>query len=165
MPGLVWEILKEAKRRQRPRPADPVVITNNRASYWKAFTRYRNKWRPGLNVEPNGLRRVLRSDWFKRRWHADSLAVYRGHKPPHASPVDWNHYIILDPDSLQEMFREEVVAKIDQVLVQYRERWITSKANVIALPDAKTALASVQKGPEKGPLADGEILSPAETRS
>ena len=119
-----------------------------------------------MNVEPNGLRRVLRSEWFKRRWHADSLAVYRGHKPPNASAVDWNHYIIFDPDSLQEMFREEVVAKIDGVLNPYHERWINSKSNVVELdPDKKRAQSMVQKGPEKGPLAESEDSPIAEAKS
>ncbi len=163
IPALVRDILSEAKRRQDPSLTDPVLVTNKRASYWKAFTRYRDKWRPGLNVEPNGLRRVLRSEWFKRRWHADSLAVYRGHKPPNTSVVDWNHYIIFDPDSLQKMFREEVVARIDRVLEPYRERWINSTSNVVELSQAEKAAQSlVQKGPEKGPLAGGEDCLSAE---
>ena len=165
IPELVQDILVEAKRRQHPWPTDPVVITNNRASYWKAFTRYRDKWRPGLNVEPNGLRRVLRSEWFKRRWHVDSPAVYRGHKPPNASAVDWNHYIIFDPDSLQRMFREEVVAKIDRVLAPYRERWNRDTSNMVELPHGKKrARSSVQKGPEKGPLSESEDTEIAEAQ-
>jgi hypothetical protein len=129
----------------------------------KAFTRYRDKWRPGLNIEPNGLRPVLRSEWFKRRWHADSLAVYRGHKPPNASVVDWNHYIIFDPDSLQKMFREEVVEKVDEVLAPYQEQWINSTSNVVQLnSDKKKARSPVQKGPEKGPLAVIENRQSAE---
>jgi integrase len=163
IPGLIRDILDEAKRRQRPRSTDAVLVTNKRASYWKTFTRYRNKWRPGLNVEPNGLRRVLRSEWFKRRWHADSLAVYRGHKPPNASAVDWNHYIIFDPESLQKMFREEVVTKIDWVLAPYRDRWNRERSNVVDLnPDSKRARSPVQKGPEKGPLVQSEKTQFAE---
>jgi integrase len=101
IPALVRDILKEAKQRQQPALTDPVVTITSRHSYWRAFTRYRNKWRPGLNLEPSGLRRVLRSEWFNRRWHNDSLAVYRGHKPPRTSSVDWNHYIIFNLDGLR----------------------------------------------------------------
>jgi integrase len=74
IPALARDILAEAKRRQQPALTDPVVTLTNGHSYWRAFTRYRDKWRPGLNLEPSGLRRVLRSEWFNRRWHAELVA-------------------------------------------------------------------------------------------
>jgi len=123
IPELVLDILREAYRRQQPDENDYVVPTNSRHSFRRAFYRHRNHWRPGLNVEPSGLRRVLRSEWFKRHWHTDSLSVYRGHKPPSTSPVDWKHYIIFDPQGLQQTFREEVVAKIDEVVKPFRDQW------------------------------------------
>ena len=80
--------------------------------------------------------------------------------------VDWNHYIIFDPDSLQEMFREEVVARIDGVLEPYREQWINSISNVVELPQGKKKARSlVQKGPEKGPLSQSEKTQFADARS
>ena len=85
IPALARDVLFEARHRQHPVPTDPVVTITDQHSHWRAFTRFRDMWRPGLNLEPSGLRRVLRSEWFNRRWHDDSLAVYRGHKPPHAS--------------------------------------------------------------------------------
>ena len=80
--------------------------------------------------------------------------------------VDWNHYIIFDPDSLLKMFEEEVVAKIDEVLAPYRERWINVTSNVVELdPDKNRVQSMVQKGPEKGPLSQSEKTQFAEARS
>jgi integrase len=134
VPLLVTDILQEAYKIQSPSRAGSVVLTNRRDSFRQAFNRYRDRWRPGLNLEPNGLRRVLRSEWFRRRWHVDSLAVYRGHKPPDASPVDWNHYIIFDEEGLQTMFREEVVDKVNSILEPFRSRWSRAVGKVIQLP-------------------------------
>ena len=166
VPALARDILAEARQRQRLTPTDSVVPIASQHAYRRAFTRYRDKWKPGLNLEPSGLRRVLRSEWFIRRWHDDSLAVYRGHKPPHASPVDWNHYIIFDLDGLQRMFREEVVEKIDRVLEADRKRWNAGEGIVVGLaPSREKAVAMLQKGPQKGTFAAREETLHRESRS
>ena len=165
IPALARDILDEARQRQRVPPTESVVSVTTQHSYRRAFTRYRDKWRPGLNLEPSGLRRVLRSEWFIRRWHDDSLAVYRGHKPPRTSSVDWNHYIIFDLNGLQRMFREEVVEKIDRVLAPYHELWNSSEANVVELkPNQEKAPTVVQKGPQKGTSAAREETLQREVR-
>jgi hypothetical protein len=63
------------------------------------------------------------------------------------------------------MFQEELVAKIDRVLVPYRERWNRDRSNVVDLkPTSKRTRSQVQKGPEKGPLSESEDTEIAEAQ-
>lgn len=79
---LLLEILREAHMRQSPNPDDLVLQTYKKDSYGQAFERYRNRWKEGLVLEPNGLRRTLPGEFFRRQWYGETLQVYRGHKPP-----------------------------------------------------------------------------------
>jgi integrase len=125
---LLLEILKESYQRQSPDPDDLVLpTTHKKDSYGQAFERYRDKWKSSLTLEPNGLRRTLPTEFFSRQWYGETLQVYRGHKPPKVSTLDWNHYLEFDQDGLIKLFKRDVTNKIDRVLKTRLEKWKKNK--------------------------------------
>lgn len=65
--------------------------------------------------------------WFRDvkrvRWYCDALQIYRGHKPPKVSTVDWNHYLEFDQEGLIRLFKDDVTNKIDRALKTRLEKW------------------------------------------
>ena len=128
--GLAWDILEEAHSRRK---SDQILVSCDRHSFGRGFSRCRDRFLPGFNLEPSGLRRTLVSEFFRRRWYGDALQVYRGHKPRGTSTVDWEHYIEFNPEGLMQLFLEHVVNPLDEVLQPYRERWNGKKGTVVKL--------------------------------
>jgi integrase len=136
LPGLLLAILAEAFEQRRPRPEDRILITHDKNSYKQAFNRYRDKWCPGLNLEPNGLRRTLFQEAILEKFYGMSLELYLGHKPPQIPGVTWRHYLDqlrFDPEEVLKMLREDVVEPWDRVLEPYRKKWDSGPDNVISL--------------------------------
>jgi integrase len=92
-----------------------LELLQDQDSYGRSFRRYLGRWRPQFKIEPKGLRRTLVSEFFEHGWYGDILQMYRGHKPS-VSAIDWNHYISYRPEKIQEMFREQVVSKVDALV-------------------------------------------------
>ena len=110
------------------------MVTHKNYGSRQAFIRYRDRWKSGLQITPGGLRRVLRTEFFFRKWDSEVLEVYRGHKPSKVSVVDWQHYIEDDPEALIEIFRENVTNPLDEVLAPFRDQWNRTEGKVISLP-------------------------------
>ena len=134
--GLLLDILKEAAMRLKPAPDEYVVPTPRRDAFGRAFRRYVTKWRPGLSIEPYGLRRTLVKDFVLRGLHSYTLEIYRGHKPRQISDVEWVHYLDrlqLDPEGVEQMFREQIVKPLDEILEPLRAAWNESSDRPIWL--------------------------------
>ncbi|MCA9443094.1 MAG: hypothetical protein KC964_19995 [Candidatus Omnitrophica bacterium] len=139
-PALLVDILAEAYERLNPKEDDPILLTSDKHSYKQAFNRYRDKFLPGLNLEPNGLRRTLFKESISNRFYGDGISVeyYMGHKPTQISDVTWKHYLDrlqFDLDGVLEMLRNDVVKPWDEILEPCRERWNrpAGNSNVIQL--------------------------------
>ena len=136
VPGLLLDILKEAAMRLKPSPDEYVVPTPRRDAFGRAFRRYVTKWRPGLSIEPYGLRRTLVKDFVLRGLHSYTLEIYRGHKPRQISTVEWVYYLDrlqLDPEGVEQMFREQIVKPLDEILEPLRAAWNESSDRPIWL--------------------------------
>ncbi len=134
--GLLVDILDEARGRWNAAPEDLVVPTHKKDSFGQAFRRYRDKWRPGLKIEPYGLRRTLVKAFVLLGLHGYTLEIYRGHKPTQISDVEWRYYLDrleMDPKGLSEMFRRQVVGPLDEILEPHRRKWNTAPGKVIRL--------------------------------
>jgi len=130
---LLVDILDEARVRLGGDDDDLVIRTHKKDSFGQAFRRYRDRWRPGIVIEPYGLRRTLVKAFVVRGLHSYSLEIYRGHKPRQISEVEWLYYLDrleMDPEGLVEMFREQVVVPLNEHLGDARSRWIEVPSKV-----------------------------------
>jgi len=132
-PALLVDILMEAYGRRNPKEDDPILVTSDKHSYKQAFNRYRDKFLPGLNLEPNGLRRTLFKESFDNKFYRDGISVelYLGHKPPQIPDVTWRHYLDrfqFDQDGVIKMLREDVVVDWDRILEPFRKKWHSKTA-------------------------------------
>jgi integrase len=126
LPALLEDILREAYDRIRPSENDPILVTSDKHSYKQAFNRYRDRFLPGVNLEPNGLRRSLFQASLFNGFYGISFEHYIGHKPPQIPEVTWKHYLQrlqLNLDEVLEMLRRDVVKPWDEILEPYRKRW------------------------------------------
>lgn len=124
VPAVVLEILEAA-----PRNGERVL---SGFSDWRNYGRAVGKRLRGFlaaaNVEPKGLRRTLPSEAWKAGWYGDALQVYRGHSPGRTSAIDWNHYIVVEPEKLNEMFLDQVVSHVDAALAEFRGMFLSGKS-------------------------------------
>lgn len=135
-PDLVLDILAEAFEREHPKQGDHVLVTWKRASFWRRFNQYRDKFKPDLKVDPRGLRRTLLKEFFIRKRYCPALQLYRGHKPENISDVDWEHYLDrleYDPEAVLRMFREDVVDPLNEWLRPHREKWNSDNGKPVEL--------------------------------
>jgi len=119
----------------RLRPSNNRGLKRN-IRYKQAFTRYRDKFQPDLNLEPNGLRRTLFQESLLRKFYGISLELFIGHKPPQIPDVTWKHYLDrlqFDADGVLKMLQEDVVDPLDEILEPFRKRWNARSENVIPL--------------------------------
>ncbi len=131
VPRIVLAALAETPR-EGPRL---LAALKDQCSYGRAFRRNLRHWRPGFHIEPKGLRRTLVSEFFEYGWYGDVLQMYRGHQPS-VSAIDWNHYIVYQPAKILEMFREQVVSRVDVLMEETLQKWLSVKGaeQVIPLP-------------------------------
>ncbi|MCA9442363.1 MAG: site-specific integrase, partial [Candidatus Omnitrophica bacterium] len=122
LPTAVCQILERS-----PRSGERVL---SGFSHWKnygAAVRKRLRKLPAAaNIEPKGLRRTLPSEAWKAGWYGDILQVYRGHSPGKTSTIDWEHYIVVEPEKLIELFREQVVTHIDETMKNFLQSIVQS---------------------------------------
>lgn len=116
VPELVGAILSST-----PRVAEGVVSSYDQSHpYGKAVARALNLWRPGVGIEPKGLRRTIPSEAALRGWHRLALERFIGHSP--VSITD-RHYVGGSVSDLENLMMAEIVRKVDELLVQALEKW------------------------------------------
>jgi integrase len=109
LPGLVLDVL-EACSKNGPRV---IPAYHSHHEYGRALRGALRKWRPNLPLEPKGLRRTLPSEARRAGWSGSSLERYLGHS---LKNITERHYLASDAETLQSLFREQVVARVDAIL-------------------------------------------------
>lgn len=140
IPRLVLEILRAA-----PRNGDRVVHAYSTIGSWRNVLAGRKvkKGKPkqvvylpgfmdnfetGSSIPPKDLRNTLASERRKRLWNKEVMELYYGHE---GKKVIDEHYTHLEDDELMEIFRREVVEKVDEVVAPHLERWRTETQKVV----------------------------------
>jgi len=129
LPRLAYEILAES-----PRNGERVVPEYKQEdSYGQALKRFLAMWKPDFILEPKGLRRTLPSEAMRRGWSGFALERYLGHSP---KSIMERHYIAQTHDQIVDLFREQVVPKVDQILAPALAKWhqTGTLANVVEMP-------------------------------
>jgi integrase len=109
LPNLVLSLLGSV-----PHDGDRVLAAyEDQTSYAKAIGRCLRKVFPGRKIEPKGLRRTLPTEAIREGWGGYALERYLGHS---AKSVTDKHYVTPSEDEMQELFRTQVVARVEAAL-------------------------------------------------
>lgn len=116
IPTLVLSILGST-----PCDGERVLAAyEDQTSYAKAIGRCLRKMFPGRKIEPKGLRRTLPTEAIREGWGGYALERYLGHS---AKSVTDKHYVTPSEDELQELFRTQVVARVEAALLGPGKKW------------------------------------------
>lgn len=115
LPEIVLEQLRTMKKGMG---ADKVVpYDHDSKAYGKLLKRALRKWRPGIKFAPKDLRSTLMNDaQFKTErqdWNELLVRFYAGHGPRNQAEA---HYCNQRKSHLTELWRTEVVAKVDELV-------------------------------------------------
>lgn len=116
LPKLVLTVLSSV-----PHNGDRILAAyEDQTSYAKAIGRCLRRVFPGRRIEPKGLRRTLPTEAIREGWGGYALERYLGHS---AKTVTDKHYVTPSEDELQELFRTQVVARVEAALTGLRKKW------------------------------------------
>ncbi len=109
LPSLVLTILNAV-----PPSGDRVLAAYaDQTAYAKAVGRCLRQVFPGRRIEPKGLRRTLPTQAIREGWGGYALERYLGHSP---KSVTDKHYVAPTGDEVLDLFRTQVVARIEYSL-------------------------------------------------
>ncbi len=126
IPGLVVRILSEV-----PRSGDRVLGHFASRDYWyRAIKSALKRWNPDRVMPPKVFRKTLATEMRIRRWNRDLFDLYYGHAK---NDVLSAHYVHETSSDRMQLFREEVVARVEEVLVDCVPMGAASEAKVVPL--------------------------------
>lgn len=124
--GIVLDILTEV-----PRLGERILHTYQKPSgYSQAVERQMDRWGV-LRIKVTDLRKTLETEAIMRGWSGYVFNRYLG-RAPHKDDVQAQSYILVGTH-LQDLFRDQVVARLDEVLAPFRSEWNTTSQKVVTL--------------------------------
>lgn len=125
--GLVLDILSEAPR------SGKRVLSDYRDpdGYAKAVERHLKRWGQAGKIKVTDFRKTLESEATRRGWKGYIFNRYCG-RAPRRDDVQAQSYIAVGED-LPNLFRDQVVNKLDEVLEPFRREWNTPCEKVVPL--------------------------------
>ena len=121
LPDLVYEILKETQEKKDSSSCDERVVLHSSETfdaYSRLVKRALKKWRPDLHFAPKDFRNTIQTEEIERGWNDYLLRRYVGHA---ARSVGERHYFGDQGKRLINLFREQIVSCIDEVITEEKK--------------------------------------------
>lgn len=127
VPSLALEILKAT-----PRCGNLVIFQYGGISSWRnalkirsgpndqEYVGFMDRFEVGSYIPPKDLRNTLATERKRRLWNKEVMQIYLGHSSRDVIDIHYSH---LEDDEVIDLFRQEVVSKVDDLLVDFLTEW------------------------------------------
>lgn len=144
IPALVRSILESVADDSGP-VVSGLPAASAEVSYSKQWRDLSREWKRSLPSIPcKDLRNTLLTESNLRGWYSVALEMYVGHTVPElVLDITAKHYLAAKTGAMRQVFRRQVVSKIDEATSKWTEMWRANGevGNVIPLKSPRQGVA------------------------